>query len=82
VNGTIRERQRIGRKARTFTAEGRLSAKIMVALPFLIGFLEWRSNPEGFNHFFSGLGLVALCIAAMLMIIGTVWLRRIASIKF
>jgi tight adherence protein B len=82
VNGTIRERQRIGRKIRTFTAEGRMSAKVMVVLPCVFFLLEWRSNPSGFQHFFSGLGLVMLCVAIVLMILGTLWIRKIASIKF
>jgi tight adherence protein B len=82
VNGTIRERQRIGRKVRTFTAEGRLSAKILAALPFLIGLLEWRTNPDGFAALFSGLGLVFLILAGVLMVVGTLWIRKIASIKF
>jgi tight adherence protein B len=82
VNSTIRERQRIGRKVRTFTAEGRLSAKILFALPIFIGLLEWRSNPEGFAHLFSGLGLVFLCLAVVLLFVGTFWIRKIASIKF
>jgi tight adherence protein B len=82
INGTVRERQRIGRKVRTYTAEGRLSAKIMVALPFLLFLLQWRTNPEGFKHFFSGLGLVFLCIAVLLALVGTTWIRKISSIKY
>jgi tight adherence protein B len=82
VNGTIRERQRIGRKVRTYTAEGRLGAKIMVALPCLLFLLQWKTNPEGTSNFFSGLGLVALGVAVMLMFMGWLWIRKIASIKF
>jgi tight adherence protein B len=82
VNGTIRERQRIGRKVRTHTAEGRLSAKIMIALPCLLFLLQWRVNPEGTSNFFSGLGLVALSTAVVLMFLGWLWIRKIASIKF
>jgi tight adherence protein B len=82
VNGTIRERQRIGRKVRTFTAEGRLSAKILFALPILIGVLEWRTNPDGFAHLFTGLGLVFLGLAVVLMVVGTLWIRKIATIRF
>jgi tight adherence protein B len=82
VNGTIRERQRIQRKVRTYTAEGRLSAKIMVALPCLLFLLQWKVNPEGTSNFFSGLGLVALGIAVMLMVLGWLWIRKIVSVKF
>ena len=82
VNSTIRERQRIGRKVRTFTAEGRLSAKILFALPILIGLLQWRTNPEGFAHLFSGLGLMFLGLAVVLLFVGTLWIRKLATIKF
>jgi tight adherence protein B len=81
VNGTIRERQRIQRKVRTYTAEGRLSAKIMVALPCLMFLLQWKVNPEGTSNFFSGLGLVALGIAVMLMLLGWLWIRKIVAVK-
>jgi tight adherence protein B len=82
VNGTIRERQRIQRKVRTYTAEGRLSAKIMVALPCLLFLLQWKVNSEGTSNFFYGLGLVALGVAVMLMLLGWLWIRKIVSVKF
>jgi len=82
VNSTMRERQRIGRKVRTHTAEGRLSAKIMMAIPCLLFLLQWRVNPEGTSNFFSGLGLVALGTALVLMFLGWLWIRKIVSIKF
>jgi tight adherence protein B len=82
VNTTIRERHRIGRKVDTFTAEGRLSAKIMAVLPVLVGLFEWWNNPDGFAHFFSGYGPVFLGIAAALILMGTLWIRKIVSIKF
>jgi tight adherence protein B len=82
VNGTIRERQRIGRKVRTFTAEGRLSARILTGFPVILFLVEWRANPDTFSAFFSGLGLVALTIAGLLLMTGWFWLRTIATIKF
>jgi tight adherence protein B len=82
VNSTIRERQRIGRKVRTFTAEGKLSARILTALPFLMALLIWRTNPEGFAAFGSGLGLVLLSFAGVLVLVGWLWIRKIVTIKF
>jgi|SoiMethySBSTD1v2_1073268.scaffolds.fasta_scaffold622176_2 tight adherence protein B len=82
VNATIRERQRIGRKVRTFTAEGKLSARILTALPFLMALLIWRTNPEGFAAFGSGLGLMLLGMAGVLVLVGWLWIRKIVTIKF
>lgn len=79
VSSTIRERGRIARQVRTLTAEGRLSARILIALPFLMLAWQWRANPENFELLTYGAGLVALMIAGVLMIIGAVWVHRIVN---
>ena len=45
VSATIRERQRMARHVRTLTAEGRLSARILTALPFADGALAVAGQP-------------------------------------
>ena len=79
VSATIRERGRIARQVRTLTAEGRLSARILIALPFLMLAWQWRSNPDGFELLTHGAGLLALVIAGILMTIGAVWVHRIVN---
>jgi tight adherence protein B len=79
VGATIRERQRMARQVRTLTAEGRLSARILTVLPFLMAFWQWRMNPDNFSLLTSGGGLAALVIAGILMILGTIWVRRIVN---
>jgi tight adherence protein B len=79
VSATIRERQRMARHVRTLTAEGRLSARILTGLPFLMAFWQWRTNPEAFALLTHGIGLTALIIAGVLMVLGTVWVRRIVN---
>jgi tight adherence protein B len=81
VNETLRSRQRIGRKVRTYTAEARLSAKILLAVPMVLALVEWHANPDGFAHLFEGWGLVALCTAFVLIALGLAWMRKIATIK-
>jgi hypothetical protein len=44
--------------------------------------LQWKVNPEGTSNFFSGLGLVALGIAVMLLLLGWLWIRKIVSVRF
>jgi len=81
VNATIRERARIGRKIKTFTAEGRLSARILTILPFVMALWQWRVHPDGFAVLFSGTGLVVLLGCLGLMVVGWFWIRRIVTIK-
>ena len=79
VSTTIRERGRIGRQVRTLTAEGRLSAKILIALPLLMLAWQWRVNPDNFALLTEGVGLVALCLAGILMVLGSLWVRKIVN---
>jgi len=81
VNGTIRERGRMQRKVRTFTAEGRLSARILTVMPFLLAFWQWHTHPDGFEMLLSGPGLVVLFGCAGLIAMGWFWIRRIVAIK-
>jgi tight adherence protein B len=79
VSGTIRERQRLARHVSTLTAEGRLSARILAAMPFLMALLQWRMNPETFALLFHGPGLTALIVAGILMLVGGFWVHRIVN---
>jgi tight adherence protein B len=79
VGTTIRERQHMARQVRTLTAEGRLSARILTVLPLLMAFWQWRVNPENFALLTHGGGLVALIVCAILMVVGTFWVRKIVN---
>jgi tight adherence protein B len=79
VGTTIRERQRMARQVATYTAEGRLSARVLTVLPFVMAFWQWRANPDTFSRLFEGGGLTALIIAAVLLIVGSFWVRRIVN---
>jgi tight adherence protein B len=82
VNTTIRDRRRIQGKIRTYTAEGRLSARVLSLLPVGFLLLMWNMNPEGVSHLFYGPGLAALLGGLVLMGFGWLWIRKIISIKF
>ena len=79
VGATIRERQRMARQVETLTAEGRLSARILTVLPFLMALWQWRVNPDNFALLTHGAGLAALVISAILMLLGTIWVRKIVN---
>jgi tight adherence protein B len=81
VNTTLRERGRIQRKIKTFTAEGRLSAKLLTAIPFLFGLWQWRAHPDGFAKMFEGAGLIMIGVCAGLLVLGWFWIRRVITIK-
>ena len=79
VSGTIRERQRMARHVRTLTAEGRLSARVLTALPVVMALWQWRVNPTNFALLLHGVGLVALVVAGIFLILGSLWVRRIVN---
>jgi tight adherence protein B len=79
VSATIRERGRIARHVRTLTAEGRLSSRLLLALPLLMLVWQWRVNPDNFELLTYGVGLVALAIAGILMVVGAVWVHRVVN---
>jgi hypothetical protein len=44
-----------------------------------MAFWQWRTNPENFALLTHGVGLVALIVAALLLITGSIWVRRIVN---
>jgi tight adherence protein B len=79
VGATTRERGRMAREVRTLTAEGRLSARILIAFPILMALWQWKTNPDNFDLLLHGSGLVALIIAGVLMVVGAVWVNRVVN---
>jgi tight adherence protein B len=82
IAGTIRERERLRRELRTLTAEGRLSGWVLGLMPFVIGaFLALRS-PEYLEPLYqTGKGLMMVTVSVLLMIVGTLWMKRIVRIE-
>ncbi len=79
VGSTIRERERMARQVATYTAEGRLSAQVLTLLPIAMALWQWRANPDTFAQLTHGSGLVALIIAGVLLVVGTIWTHRIVN---
>ncbi len=75
---TLRERVKLGRLVKTLTAEGRLSAIILIGLPFAVGALIFLMNGEYLEPLWTTLaGYVMVGVAAAGMLVGVVWMRRI-----
>jgi tight adherence protein B len=82
VAETIRERSGLRGQINALTGEGRLSAGVLITLPFLEALVLWMLNPGYFGKLFSSpIGLLAGGAALLLIAVGTIWLRRIVTIE-
>ncbi|WP_153505630.1 type II secretion system F family protein [Cumulibacter manganitolerans] len=83
VGNTIRERNQIRRQVKALSAEGKMSAFVLLALPFgVTGFLS-VSNPAYLAKFFQSLtGYILIVVAIIMLIVGALWLRKVVSFKF
>jgi tight adherence protein B len=83
VNETIRERAQIGRQVRALSAEGRMSAIVLVALPIVLFFLIMFINPSYAAMFLTTVpGWIMLAAVAVMLTIGSLWLSRLIKPKF
>ena len=81
VADTMLQRNRLRGEIRALTAEGRISAFVLGALPFAMGLFLWTSNPDYIQPLFENtFGLIALGVGGVLMAGGIVWLRKIINI--
>lgn len=78
---TLRERAKLQRQIKTLTAEGRLSAIILIILPFVIGGLIAIVNRGYLEPLVTTtLGYIMIAIAAVLMVAGIFWIRVIIRV--
>lgn len=83
VATTIRDRNQIRRKILALSAEGRLSAIILIALPFLAAGFISISNPDYISELTgTGFGKVLLGAGGLLMVVGAAWMRRIVKLEY
>jgi len=83
VTRTIRDRTSIRRQIDTLTAEGRLSALVLLALPVAVFLFLSVINPGYVQDLTTtAAGVVMLCIAGALMFVGALWLKRITRLVF
>src|SRR5437773_6427074 len=78
LSRVIRDRFRIYREVRVRTAQGRLTAGILIALPIMMGFILSVLNPKYIGVLFTDpLGPIVLVTAAVMQIIGSAILWKI-----
>lgn len=82
ISDTIRERQKIQNELKTLTAQGRLSAIIVMLIPLFIGISLYLTNKEYIMVLFTtplGLGMVGSAFVSQ--IIGLIIIRKIIKIE-
>jgi tight adherence protein B len=83
IGHTIRERNQVRRQVKALSAEGKLSAIVLVVMPFCIMALLALLNPSYVGKLVEGpIGWLMTGTAAVLMIIGGLWLRKTVALKF
>lgn len=83
VANTVRDRARIKLQVSALSAEGRLSALVLIILPFGLGALMAVTNADYIKPLFTtGTGYKLLAVAAALLTAGGLWLRKIVKPTF
>lgn len=82
ISSIVRARLKLMGDVRTLSAEGKLSAIILTALPFCVGLMVNLLNPKFLEILWTdpaGLRLVGLVL--LMMILGVLWMRKIIAIR-
>jgi tight adherence protein B len=79
---TIRERFKIRRQLKVYTAQGRMAGYVLAVLPIAVGVIIFFLNPDYMLTLFRDpIGKLALITASVLQTLGYYWIRRIVDIE-
>jgi tight adherence protein B len=76
----MRERDKIRSKISALTAEGKMQAYVLAAMPIALGTFVSITNPEYMSTLWQYPQLLVL--TAVLEILGVVWMRKICNFDF
>ncbi|MDP1809101.1 MAG: type II secretion system F family protein, partial [Actinomycetota bacterium] len=80
---SLRQRESTRRQIKALTAEGRLSAIILIVLPFAEAALMFAFNPTYMGLLFTSLpGLGMIAAALTLMTMGALWLKSMTNVEY
>lgn len=79
VADTIRDRQKLRRQVNVLTAEGRLSAYVITAMPIVVAGILLLTNRDYFEPFSDAPGPFLLVMALALLGAGWAWIRRLVK---
>jgi tight adherence protein B len=83
VGETIRARIRIHRQVSALSAEGKISAIVLLILPFGVGLFVAISSPDYISALFdTTAGNNMLLVSLALLVVGGLWLRKIVRPEF
>lgn len=82
VAGTVRDRGALRRQVKALTAEGRLSAIILIILPIIEGVALTIISPGYLEPLYTTFfGIASFVLGVVLMIVGSVWLIKATKIE-
>ena len=82
ISSLIRNRFKLRGKIRTVTAEGRLSAFIMIGIPFFIALALSFMSPGYITVLFTDpTGKILVIIALIMMGLGVMWMKKMITLK-
>lgn len=82
ISNIMRERFKLKRQIGVMTAEGRLSAKVLGAMPLvMLGLMSVLNASYAPLMFHSDTGIYYLKVGAVMMLIGFAWMRSIINIR-
>ncbi|MDX6534664.1 MAG: tight adherence protein [Gaiellales bacterium] len=82
VSDTVRQRHQFENKVKALTAQGRMSAYVLLAMPFLMGLAIFALNPAYMSILFtSSAGKFMVAGSLVMMAIGSMIIRKIVSFK-
>ncbi|MBC7002824.1 type II secretion system F family protein [Photobacterium sp. BZF1] len=82
ISNVLRGRFRFLRKVKTLSAEGRMSAWVLMLVPFVLFLVLYTSNPEYLTPLFTTeKGINMLQFTGISMIAGLIWIRKLLRIE-
>jgi tight adherence protein B len=82
ISGIVRARLKLLGEVRTLSAEGRLSAQILIALPFGVAIVVNIVNPKFLSTLWTDpLGIRMVGVALFMMVAGVLWMRNVVRIR-
>ena len=78
----MRERAFLRRQVKALSAEGRLSAIILIALPIIVGGWFFYSDPKYMSLLYTTVpGLIMFVGSVTLVVLGAFWMRKLINIE-
>ncbi len=83
ISQTIRDRVRIAGEVRAITAQQRLSAIVLIGLPFAVTLIVYVMNPDYIALLWqNSCGLAMIGVGVVMLMVGIVVIRRILVLKY